>query len=65
MTEEQRIAGIEANIKQLLDEAANDISPCGIIGFGKVWLAAELVAGLHQVRIRNEQTNESTELQEN
>lgn len=60
MTEEQRIAGIKANIKQLLDEAANDTSPCGIVGLGKVWLAAELIARLEQVRIRNDKkTNNS------
>ena len=50
MKEERRYRGVQANIKQLLDDAANDSSPYGIANLGRAILAAELY-------VRNEQAH--------
>lgn len=44
MTEAERHQAVQANIKDLLDKAANDKSAGGMVGLGSVWLAAELFA---------------------
>jgi hypothetical protein len=48
VAEEQRYSAVQADIKRLLDQAANDKSAGGMVGLGATWLAAELFA-------RNEQ----------
>lgn len=40
--EERRYKAVSEQITQLLDTAANDRSPGGMVGLGSVWLAAEL-----------------------
>lgn len=50
MTEEERYSAVQADIKRLLDQAAND-SGSGMVGLGATWLAAELFA-------RNEQSHQ-------
>lgn len=48
--EDDRYAAVNAQIAQLLDAAANDDGPAGMVGLGSVWLAAEMFA-------RNEKTH--------
>jgi hypothetical protein len=49
MTEAERYQAVQHQVKDLLDKAANDQSPAGIVGFGSVLLAAKLYARNEQV----------------
>lgn len=49
--EEQRYAAISAQITELLNKAANDDGPGGMVGFGSVWLAAEMYERNEQAHV--------------
>lgn len=56
--EEARYQAIQSQIKELLDKAAADRSPGGMVGLGSVWLAAEMYALNERARMERQSQQE-------
>lgn len=42
MNENERYQRVQHDIRSLMDQATNDSSEAGMLGFGATWLAAEM-----------------------